>query len=215
MALLIPYVGATGDMVYIQLNPLGLATVWNGSAFEAYNASHWAMYAIPAPESGVSGRYYATWPSTLSEGWYQATAYQRAGGSPVTTDVMLGSDALYFSPGSTPIPTSIVTAGEWIVPSSDSQSPACGALTTRPGDLVVFTFNFGGLPQINSGAILSTCVITASPSGLTLTDQGFSERRGFATFAGGTADTDYVVTANVSLNDGTALTPTGTLRVRT
>lgn len=207
------YNGPSGETVYAVISPLGLATVWNGTAFVTFVAGNWSTYDIAVTEQGVTGRYFGTWP-TLTEGWYVVTIYRQSGGSPATSDENVGSEAIYYTPPSTPAPAALVVAGEWVVPPVDIASPACGPLTTRPADLVRLAFNFGALPQINGGATVSACTISVSPAGPTISDQSIDSHRGYAKFTGGTSGTDYVVTAAVSLSDGTSLNPTGTLRVR-
>lgn len=55
-----------------------------GAATEAGDATHWASYAIPVPESSIAGRYILTFPA-LSSGLYHADVYGQAGASPSPT----------------------------------------------------------------------------------------------------------------------------------
>lgn len=55
-----------------------------GAATEAEDATHWAAYAIPVPESATPGRYILTFPA-LSSGLYHADVYSQAGASPSPT----------------------------------------------------------------------------------------------------------------------------------
>ena len=60
--------------------------VWNGSAFEVYNAAHWSTYAIALAEQAGSGYYTATAPAGTAGFLVSDAFYQQAGGSPATSD---------------------------------------------------------------------------------------------------------------------------------
>lgn len=205
--------GETGLNLYAVIRPQGLLTIWNGSAFVTYNALNWTSYDIALAEQGA-GTYFGEWPSSFAAGYYIVTIYRRIGGSPATTDTYLTSQSLYFTSGEAAAPASMVPAVEFVVPASDSTNPDCDPKTVRPSDLSRVAFNVGNLPQVAGGATISTCVITSSPSGLTLSDQAIGSARGFVTVTGGTSGTDYTLTAAISLNDGSAVNPNGVLRVR-
>lgn len=57
-----------------------------GTAFEAYNAAHWAGYAVPMVEQGASGDYFGDFPTGIVSGTYRWEARSRTGGTPATTD---------------------------------------------------------------------------------------------------------------------------------
>lgn len=60
--------------------------VWNGAAFEVYNAAHWATYAIALTEQAGSGYYTAAAPAGTAGFFVSDAFYQQAGGSPATSD---------------------------------------------------------------------------------------------------------------------------------
>lgn len=60
--------------------------VWNGSAFEVYNAAHWTTYAIALAEQAGSGYYAATAPAGTAGFLVSDAFYQQAGGTPATSD---------------------------------------------------------------------------------------------------------------------------------
>lgn len=62
---------ATSGTLYARLmSPTGLW--WNGTSFEAYNASNYATYVIAMTEQGASGVYVADFPSVITtSGTYQ------------------------------------------------------------------------------------------------------------------------------------------------
>ena len=64
-------------------------TVWNVSlaVFEAYNAAHWADYAVALTEQGASGYYRGTFPAGAAGDFLTTeVVYQQAGGSPALGD---------------------------------------------------------------------------------------------------------------------------------
>ncbi len=62
---------------------------WTGSVFEAYNASHWPIYAFALTKvvlvANVEAEYYANFPS-VAAGLYRINVYAQVGGSPANTD---------------------------------------------------------------------------------------------------------------------------------
>jgi hypothetical protein len=64
-------------------------TVWNNVnlAYEAYNAAHWANYAIPLTEQGASGYFRGTFPAGAAGDFLTTeVVYLQAGGTPATID---------------------------------------------------------------------------------------------------------------------------------
>lgn len=76
----------TGATLYAVLwNESG--EVWNGSAFEAYNAANWSTYDIALTEKTSSGRYYGTFPAAITTaGNYSYDVFVQQGGSPAIGD---------------------------------------------------------------------------------------------------------------------------------
>jgi hypothetical protein len=70
--------------------------VWNGSAFEAPAAANWATYAVTVTEQGTTGYYYGTMPA-VAAGLYDVFFLLRAGGSPATTDALVGQAGLNWN----------------------------------------------------------------------------------------------------------------------
>lgn len=65
----------------------GTGQIWNGSAFVAFVPASWATYAVTLTENGASGHYFADFTVSAT---YQVDIYQRAGGTPAATDVLVG-----------------------------------------------------------------------------------------------------------------------------
>lgn len=84
--------GLTGATLYaVVLNSAGQA--YNGSTFEALNASNWATYDIALSEQASLGIWLGTFP-VVAAGLYGITIYQQAGGSPAMSDVQVGGGAM-------------------------------------------------------------------------------------------------------------------------
>lgn len=78
----------TGQNLYaILINPVD-GTVYNTvtPGWEAYNAGHWASYAVPLTEYAGSGYYRASYPIVVPTVLSTEAIYVRAGGSPVLGD---------------------------------------------------------------------------------------------------------------------------------
>lgn len=82
----------SGKTCYAQLRNVA-GQIWNGSAFEAYNASNIANYDIAATEQGASGLYVADMPA-VTAGVYNIVAKEQAGGSPAQSDKTVGVGSL-------------------------------------------------------------------------------------------------------------------------
>lgn len=85
----------TGWTVYAVLRS-ATGTVWNGSSFEAFNASNWATYDLALTEQGTTGYYVGNMPA-VAAGVYAVEVRRQTGGSPaaaVATDPFLGGGDL-------------------------------------------------------------------------------------------------------------------------
>ena len=72
----------------------GDGQVWNGAAFETYNAANIGNYDVPFSQQGTgSGVYTATFPAAITtSGEYHVAAHQQAGGSPDSSDTRLSAE---------------------------------------------------------------------------------------------------------------------------
>lgn len=87
---------AGGLTIYaVLLNSGGQA--WNGSAFEEISGAAWASYDIALTEA-AAGIYLATMPAAAA-GVYSYVVYERAGGSPATSDALRGTGWLAWDGG--------------------------------------------------------------------------------------------------------------------
>lgn len=85
----------SGSTVYAVLRT-ATGTVWNGTAFEAFNAANWTTYDIALTEQGTSGYFVGTMPA-VAAGFYSITYHRQAGAGPVITDQFLASEDLEWS----------------------------------------------------------------------------------------------------------------------
>ena len=90
------YQGSTGQALYAVLYDLN-GQVWNTSgtpAYEAFNASHWTSYAVTLTEQTGTGFYSAVCPSGAIATLGSYSVRIQAGGSPATSDVVVGAGSL-------------------------------------------------------------------------------------------------------------------------
>lgn len=84
---------ASGLTLYaVLLGATGQA--WNGSAFETLAGANWTTYALPLTEA-AAGVYFGGLPA-VGAGAYSYVVYERAGGSPATTDKLRGGGSLLW-----------------------------------------------------------------------------------------------------------------------
>lgn len=81
---------------------------WYGAAFETISGAAWASYGIALTEA-AAGIYLATMPA-VATGVYSYVVYERAGGSPATSDAQRGSGWLAWDGSGEITPASAATA---------------------------------------------------------------------------------------------------------
>lgn len=88
-------------------------TVWNGSAFEAYDTANLNNYKIAATQQGTASGYWtATFPAAIPAGVYEIVALNQLGGSPAETDPKLGTETFQWN-GSAQFPLAdLATSGQ-------------------------------------------------------------------------------------------------------
>jgi hypothetical protein len=79
----LPYT-ASGASLYAIVRDIDGA-VYNGSAFETYEADHYVTYVIALAEQGTSRYYVAGFPG-VGEGIYRVAVFLQAGGAPIEGD---------------------------------------------------------------------------------------------------------------------------------
>jgi len=98
MASEIQFDHTTGRTCYVQVrNSVG--QIWNtvGAAFEAYQTANVGDYDIPAAEQGTASGLYTASVPVIPAGVYGIVAKDRAGGSPVETDLTVGAGEIEWS----------------------------------------------------------------------------------------------------------------------
>lgn len=87
--------GYTGSTLYaVLLDSSGQA--YNGSTFEALTALNWATYDIALTEQASLGVFLGDMPA-VAAGLYTVLIYDRAGGTPATTDEHIGTGSMDWS----------------------------------------------------------------------------------------------------------------------
>lgn len=102
---------ASGKTTYFVIrNSVGL--IWNGVAFEAYDALNWTDYDVAAVEQGNSGFYTGNFPSAIPAGVYSVVAKEQLGGSPAENDLTIAVGELQWG-GSDVVPlSSLAVSGQ-------------------------------------------------------------------------------------------------------
>jgi hypothetical protein len=103
----------SGNTLYARvINRSGLW--WNGAAFEAYAAGHYANYAIQMTEQGASGVYVADMPAgILTAGTYEYYVHLQGAGAPAEGDQVINTGRIDWTG------TAVVTASAAAMSGSD------------------------------------------------------------------------------------------------
>jgi hypothetical protein len=104
---------ASGLTLYFQLVSQAGA-YWNGSALEAYSASHWANNAIAMTETASTGQYFGNMPAVAS-GNYRAVVYLQVGSSPAIGDPIMESRDVPWDGSAVPTVQNLKTKKDLIV----------------------------------------------------------------------------------------------------
>lgn len=98
MAAIIECVSISGQALYSTIHNAS-GQLWNtsGQAFENFNSAHWGNYATSLTEQSPTGYYVSAFPSQITAGKYTEVFYQQAGGSPATTDAVIGNTFIYWT----------------------------------------------------------------------------------------------------------------------
>lgn len=86
----------TAKTLYAVVVQASSGQVWNGAAFENLLAANWGTYAVTLTEQSTTGFYFGTMPA-VAAGLYDVAIFLRAGGSPATTDALVGQASIDWS----------------------------------------------------------------------------------------------------------------------
>lgn len=158
-----PYPETAVDL-YMQVRN-GDGYVWNTSeaAFEEYNASNWANYAVAFEEQGSSKVYAADFPA-LEEGLYSLVIFLQDGGAPAVGDApVAGGDAQWNG-------TTFVVVGDLLTHgdaawATVSAATIAGAVLATPANKVAT--DGSGYVTVNNAAAIATAVWGAGTRTLT------------------------------------------------
>lgn len=201
-----PYADAdqAGNTLYAFAQPHGLSTYANLSlaVFQTYSVGQYANYVITMTE-GAPGQWTGTWPSWFTTGTYYMTVRRRAGGSPATSDLVVGAGDVAFSGSSPPSPGTVPTPAYTFQPPTPSAS-SLAALPFRVnvGESRWVAFNFGTQPEVLAGSVVSNVAVSVSPDngGLTIDDTTNDDTRGLA-FLTAETEASYTLTFTAALDD--------------
>lgn len=155
----------SGSTYYLRIkNQQGQYLNTGGPAFENYNASNIANYAVAAATANSAGGWFGVFPANAATvaGIYDTEFVQRVGGSGATGDPVLGNQTLYWDGTNlwnvNVNPAQIwqdTTAGHFTMANSIGKSLFTGR---APGDTL------GGLLCNNAAAQLSALIVNGSTS---------------------------------------------------
>lgn len=113
--------------LYAILRRTSDSKVWNGSSMETWADANIANYDVALADVG-GDQYTADMPSSLPTGYnYRAYYYERAGGTPAITDLLLHRSPAFHWNGVVSTAASPGTA-EWYYANQDDLEDAMGAL---------------------------------------------------------------------------------------
>jgi hypothetical protein len=120
----------TGRSLYFVVRDT-LAQIWNGTAFETYNASNWVNYVQPMSEQIPSGFYFGWFPTAILAGNYTMTSYAKLDPTPAPTDQMVAVGNLIWNGTSEDVQISTDTMAELlqgVPPMNPTQAQALMAM---------------------------------------------------------------------------------------
>lgn len=185
----------SGLNLYCQIKPHNLTTVWNGSAFVAYDVGDWTDYVITLTES-TPGAYYGTWPTGFATGYYDIFVYH--GATPASSDLLVGSGDEYFA-AIDPAPTLPIYGDAWKITRPQVEDKPLDTLYITEDTEQVLAFDYSNFREIKNGATVSSASFTPV-AGLTISGVESGESVAMATFTGGAGS--YEIICNASLSNG-------------
>jgi len=192
--------GYTDLKVHVQ--PKGLSTLANATAFETYNSSHWLNYKIVATE-GEPTFYYWEKPSWLQTGYYIAKPYREIDGTPAN-DISLGNYEFYHEATEAP-PALPYCSASWICNNPGTAEDEDETRYLTAGDDTYIAFDFGNYPEIQRGETISTMALTV-PDGVDYSDDICGGPYAMARFSGTASETAYEIEVVVNFSGGSTVT---------
>lgn len=92
MAGILGIAGQEGLTAYANIISLSSGDIWNGTSFEAITGANVATYDVAVTETALKGLYKANFPSAITAGAYLVVYRAQGGGTPATTDTVIGQD---------------------------------------------------------------------------------------------------------------------------
>jgi hypothetical protein len=177
MATKIETVFSTGAMLYTVIHNPNDGTIWNtaNSAWETFNASVWAQYAISMTEQATTGYYEANYPTAISGVLTTEVCYQQSGSSPAISDAPAtgigqsqGSNVAAIANSTTAASTLAISVGTMPTGAIVSGTLTSTAFTTSLADTTDNVYQ-GRLIIFTSGALVRQVGNITAYSGSTFT----------------------------------------------
>ena len=108
---------------------------WDGSAFVSIDGDDWGLYALGMAEA-AAGIYLATMPA-VAAGVYSYVVYERAGGSPATSDAQRGAGWLAWDGSAEIVPLVPQEIADALKQAPAAGTPATGSVYDLLGDVSI------------------------------------------------------------------------------
>lgn len=213
----------TAKTVYAHIRS-AVATIWNGSALEAYLTANILTYDVAMVEQGTASQLYVgTFPPTAVPGTYAVSYWEQLAGSPAENDLFIdqreiewnGTELASRSAWST---VSVVDVGEgrtWVVQADGRVAPT---LVIAANQSVTLAMDFSR--NINEGASLATADSATDTSGNALPTSNVvlngDKTQVYFDVASSdlVAATGYVIRVTGTTTDGDTISADGRLQTR-
>lgn len=105
----------TGATIYAHLVRVSDGAIYNGSTFETPAAANWGTYDIACAEQSTTQYYYGDMPA-VAAGLYDVFYFLQSGGSPATTDTLVGKGSIDWSGSAETTVTSRLAGASYTAP---------------------------------------------------------------------------------------------------
>lgn len=136
--------GPTALTLYVSDIEHPNGTVWNGSAFEAWNDSHYATYTVALTQQGTGGNRRGNFPTAIPSsvsagGLYRVHIRIQMGGSPAITDPNWSGGTLDWNGTSENMPGGSALAGVGVTAARMQLLDAAQASWSVSGNVATWT----------------------------------------------------------------------------
>lgn len=213
----------TAKNVYAQIRS-ATATIWNGTALEAYLTANIANYDVPMTEQGTASQVYAgPFPAAAVAGTYRVSYWERVGGAPAETDTYIDTEWLEWNgtvlaSRSAWSIVSVANVGDgrtWVVERDGRVGPT---LTISASNSVTLAMDFWRFINPETSFATADTVVDQSVNSLTTSNVVLSADKRQILFDVATADLvaskTYTMRVTGTTTDGDIISGDGTLKTR-